>query len=94
MTNASDRGGTRTLEGRRTVLALALTLVAVTAGLGAILGYALPARSGVDELTVLGVTFDVSPATVALYGAVSVGTVLATILLIVAVVGRFDENAV
>lgn len=90
--DADDR--TRTHGGRRTVLSLSLALVAVTAALGAVLGYALPTQSGVTEMTLLGMSIPVSPITLALYGAVSVGTFLVAALLAVSVVSRFDENAV
>jgi hypothetical protein len=90
----TDPGDGGVLEGRRIVISLGLALVAATAAFGAILGYALPARSGLEAVTVLGITFVVSPATFALYGAVAVGTFIATLVLVLEVVSRFDENAV
>ncbi|MFC4437137.1 MULTISPECIES: DUF7520 family protein [Natrialbaceae] len=93
MTTDADRNAGRTLEGRRIVLTLGLALVLATAVFGALLGYALPVQSGLEEVTVLGITFVVSPATFALYGGVSVGTFLATLLFVVRGVSRFDEHA-
>ncbi|WP_306057316.1 DUF7520 family protein [Natronococcus wangiae] len=94
MTTDADRTAGRTLEGQRLVLALGLALVAVTAAFGALLGYALPALSGLEEVTVFGVAFVVSPATFALYGGATVGAFLVTLLLVVRAVSEFDEHAV
>ncbi|WP_265111134.1 DUF7520 family protein [Halosolutus halophilus] len=96
----SDRSRTaggaerQTPTGRRVVVGLGLALVTVTAAFGAVLGYALPARSGVETLAVAGVSVVISPVTMALYGAVTVGTFLVTVLLVLHTVSRFDENAV
>ncbi|MFC4544614.1 hypothetical protein ACFO5R_22020 [Halosolutus amylolyticus] len=95
----SDRSRTageaemRSLAGRRVVVGLGLALVAVTAAFGAVLGYALPARSGIETLAVAGVSVPVSPVTMALYGVLAVGTLLAVGLLALHIVSRFDENA-
>lgn len=90
----ANKSGDRTRGGRRTVLALCLALTGVTATLGAILGYALPTQSGVEEMILLGIPVPVSPITLALYGAVTVGTVLLVAILVVEFASRFDENAV
>ena len=84
----------RELGGRRAVVGLGLALVAATAAFGAVLGYALPAWGGLEEFTVLGTAVPVTPATFALYGGVTIGVFLATLLLVVQAISRFDENAV
>ena len=80
--------------GPRVVIALVAGIVAVTAALGAVLGAVVPAQTGLEEVTVLAITFTVSPVSFALYGAVTVGTFLVTALFVVWIVGQFDENAV
>ncbi|NUB91356.1 hypothetical protein HTZ84_11385 [Haloterrigena sp. SYSU A558-1] len=84
----------RRLGGRRVVGGLCLVLIAATATFGAILGYALPVMTDLEEITVLEVVVPVTPATFALYGGVTVGVFLVTFLLVVQFVSRFDENAV
>ena len=91
MTTDADRNA-ETLEGQRIVLTLGFALVLATAAFGALLGYVLPAQSGLEEVTVLGITFVVSPVTFALYGGVTIGVFLVTLLLVVRVVSRFDEQ--
>lgn len=93
MTTDADRNAGRTFGGERLVLTLGLALVLATAAFGALLGYVLPAQSGLGEVTVLGIRFVVSPVTFALYGGVSVGVFLVTLLLVVRAVSRFDEHA-
>lgn len=93
MTTDADRNAGRLLEGRRIVLTLGFTLVLATAVFGALLGYTLPTRSGLEEVTVLGITFVVSPATFALYGGVTVSVFLVALLFVVRVASRFDEHA-
>ncbi len=73
---------------------LCLVLIAATATFGAILGYALPIVTDLEEITVLETVVPVTPVTFALYGGVTVGVFLVTFLLIVQFVSRFDENAV
>ncbi|QRV15930.1 DUF7520 family protein [Haloterrigena salifodinae] len=84
----------RRLGGRRVVGGLCLVLIAATATFGAILGYALPIVTDLEEITVLETVVPVTPVTFALYGGVTVGVFLVTFLLIVQFVSRFDENAV
>lgn len=79
--------------GRRVVAALALALVAATAAFGAVLGFVLPERTGLEEVVVLETAFAVSPASFALYGAVTVAAFLATLVLVVRAISRFDEHA-
>lgn len=82
------------LGGRRVVVGLAIALVAVIAAFGAILGYALPAQTGIEEITVLGIPIPISPISLALYGSVTVGIFLVTFLFVVQVISRFDDDAV
>ncbi|WP_222919734.1 hypothetical protein [Natrinema sp. SYSU A 869] len=83
----------RTIAGRRAVVALAIALVAATAAFGALLGATLPARTGLEEITVRSITVPVSPVTLAVYGAVAMGVLLVTLGLVVTVLSRFDEGA-
>lgn len=84
----------RELGGRRVVAGLVLALVVATAAFGAILGYALPAWTGLEEIAILGLSVPVTPVTFALYGGVTVGLFLVSFLLVVQVISRFDDNAV
>ncbi|WP_246999776.1 DUF7520 family protein [Halosolutus gelatinilyticus] len=88
-----DRDDRRTVVGSRVVVAFGLVLVAVTAAFGAVLGRVLPARTGVEETVLLGITVPVSPAAFALYGAVTVGIATGAVVLLLRLVARFDENA-
>lgn len=81
-----------TATGRRAVLALACGLVAAGAAFGGVLGWFVPARTGVEAITVLAVTVAVSPATLALYGAAAVGALVGAGLLAVEAASRFDEG--
>lgn len=76
------------------VVGLGLALVAATAAFGAVLGYALPARTGLEEIVVLGTAVPVTPVTLALYGGASVGVALGLLFLVVQVLSLFDERAV
>ncbi len=80
--------------GRRIVIGAFVVIVAVSGLLGAALGYTVPARTGLEEVTVLSITFTLTPVSVALYGVVTVGTFLATLFVVVAIVAAFDENAI
>ena len=76
------------------VVGLCLALIAATAAFGAVLGYALPRWAGLAELAVLRTAVPVTPATLAVYGSVTIGVFLVTFLLVVQAISRFDENAV
>ena len=80
--------------GRRVVIGAFVVIVAVAGLLGAVLGYVVPAQTGLEEVTVLAITFTLTPVSVALYGVVTVGTFLATLFVVVAIVAAFDENAI
>ena len=84
----------REFGGRRAVVGLCLALIAATAAFGAVLGYALPRRTGLEEMVVLGTAVPVTPVTFAVYGGVTVGVLLLTFLLVVQAISRFDEHAV
>lgn len=84
----------RAVGGRRAVAGLVAALVGATAAFGGVLGYALPAWGGLEEVAVGGVAVPVTPVTFAVYGGVSVGLALVAFLLVVQAVSRFDENAV
>ncbi|ELY42296.1 hypothetical protein C496_07853 [Natronorubrum tibetense GA33] len=82
----------RELDGRR-VVGFVATLIAVTAAFGALLGYVLPAWTGLEEIAILEMAVPVSPVTFGLYGGVTIGVFLVTLLVVVQVITRFDENA-
>ncbi|WP_440765780.1 DUF7520 family protein [Natronorubrum sp. DTA7] len=84
----------RELGGRRVVVGLVAALTAVTAAFGAVLGFVLPAWTGLEEIVVLEMTVPVSPVTFGLYGGVTIGAFLVTLLVVVQAISRFDENAV
>lgn len=72
---SSGRGRGR---GRWVVFGVSVSLVLVAGLFGAVLGYAIPARTGMEEATGLSITFAVTPWSVALYGIVAVGTFVGT----------------
>ena len=80
--------------GRHVVIGGVFTIVAVAGLSGAALGHALSDRTGLEEVTVLSITFTVTPTSLALYGAVAVGTFLATLLVVLTVVSRFDDGTI
>ncbi|WP_226005698.1 DUF7520 family protein [Natrinema salinisoli] len=82
------------VAGRRAVAGLGLALIAATAAFGALLGATLPGRTGLEEISILAVAVPVTPFTLAIYGALAVGSVLATLGIVVIVLSRFDENGV
>lgn len=84
----------RELGGRRVVYGLVGALTAVTAAFGGLLGYVLPAWTGLEEVTVLESTVPVSPVTFGLYGGVTIGVSLLAVVFVVQLLSRFDENAV
>lgn len=83
----------RRIAGRSAIAGLGLALIVATAAFGALLGATLPGRTGLEKITVLTVAVPVSPLTLGIYGAVSVGVVLLSLLLVVRTVSRFDAEA-
>ncbi|MDG5760106.1 hypothetical protein QA600_12220 [Natronococcus sp. A-GB1] len=92
MATDSDRRGGRSLERRRLVVALGLALVTAAAALGALIGYAIPVRTGVEDVTVLGITFVASPTTGALYASVTVGVFLATLAFVFTSIAHLEDD--
>jgi hypothetical protein len=88
----SDRRGGRPLEGRRLVVGLGLAFVAAAAAFGALRGYAIPARTGVEAVTVFEITFVVSPTMGALYAGVTVGVFLATLTFVFASIAHLEDG--
>lgn len=84
----------RAIAGRGVVVSLGLALVAATAAFGAVLGATLPAYTGLERITVLTVAVPVSALTLAVYGAVAIGTLLVAFGIVVGVLSRFDDEAV
>lgn len=80
--------------GRRVVIGGGVALVALTSLFGAVLGVVIPARTGLEETTVLAIPFQISPLSFALYGGVAMAVFLLTALCVVMALSRFDENAV
>ncbi|WP_226041277.1 hypothetical protein [Natrinema sp. DC36] len=83
----------RTIGGRGAVAGLGLALIAATAAFGALLGATLPGYTGLEEIVVYTLAVPVSPLTLAVYGAVAVGTLLASLGIVVNVFSRFDDDA-
>ena len=78
--------------GGRHVVGFVATLIAVTVAFGALLGYVLPAWIGLEEIAILEMAVPVSPVTFGLYGGVTIGVFLVTLLVVLQVITRFDEN--
>ncbi|ELY70276.1 DUF7520 family protein [Natrinema versiforme] len=83
----------RRITGRNAIAGLGLALIVATAAFGALLGATLPARTGLEEISVLTISVPVSPLTLGIYGAVAVGAVLLSLLLVVRILSRFDAEA-
>ena len=64
--------------------------VVVAAVFGAILGAVLTTVVGLDQVTILAITFTVSAASVAAYAAVAVGTFVVTISLVFLAIEHLD----
>ena len=92
MATDSDRPGDRPLEGRRLVVGLGLALVAASATLGALVGYALSAWRSLEAVTVLEITFVVSPTMGALYAGVAVGVFLVTLAFVFASIAHLEDG--
>lgn len=76
---------------RRRAVGLVLGATAAAALLGAAVGYGITIWTGLEAVTVLEMAVPVTPGALALYGGVTVGVFLVTLLLVVQVVSRFDE---
>lgn len=92
MTTESDRRTRRSLGGRSSLLGLLVAAVAASAVLGAVLGYALSAWRGLETVTVLEITFVVSPGTGALYAGVASGVFLVTLAFVFASISRLEDD--
>uniref|UniRef100_A0A7D5KG20 Cox cluster protein n=1 Tax=Natrinema halophilum TaxID=1699371 RepID=A0A7D5KG20_9EURY len=86
--------GDRTIGGRTTVASLGLALIVATAAFGALLGATLPNFRSVDEISLLVITAPISPLTLAVYGAVAMGSFLVALGYVVQILSRFDDDAV
>lgn len=75
----------------RNVVGLVLASTVVAAVVGAAIGYALPAWAGLEAITVIELVIPISPTAVALYAGMTVGVFLGTLVLVVAVISRFEE---
>ncbi|WP_256299448.1 DUF7520 family protein [Haloarchaeobius salinus] len=83
-------------RGRRIVVGIYLAVVALAGVFGAAVGVLLPVESGRDiqEASIAGLEFAVTPLNFAVYGVVMVGVGLGVLLLAVRFVSRFDDDAV
>ena len=76
----------------RVAVAVAGLVVAVTLVAG-VVGYAVSARTGIEEATLLAITFSVSPVAFALYGLVATVTFLATLGAVLFAVEKIEEDS-
>jgi hypothetical protein len=83
-------------RGRRIVVGIYLAVVALAGVFGAAVGVLLPVESGRDiqQASIAGIEFAVTPLNFAVYGVVMVGVALGVLLLAVRFVSRFDDEAV
>ena len=58
--------------------------------LGAILGYVLSAAAGLEQVTILAITFTISATSVAAYAAVGVATFSLTLALVFVAIERLE----
>lgn len=70
---------------------LVVAIVVAAALGGALVGYAVPALTGREEVSVLELTIPIAPTSVALYAGVAVGVFLVTLLGVFRVIAAFDD---
>ncbi|MFU8866839.1 hypothetical protein [Natronococcus sp.] len=92
MTTESDRPTRRPSAGRSSLLGLLVAAVAASAVVGAVLGYALSSWRGLEDVTLLGITFVISAMTGALYAGVAVGVFLTTLAFVFASISRLEDD--
>ncbi|AGB36861.1 hypothetical protein [Natronococcus occultus] len=92
MTTESDRRTRRSRWIPTSLLGLLAATVAASAAVGAALGYALSVGTALEDVTVLGITFVVSPTTGALYAGVAVGVFLVTLAFVFASISRLEDS--
>lgn len=92
MTTESDRPTRRPSTGRSSLFGLLTGAVAASAVIGAILGYALSSWRGLEDVTLLGITFVVSPGAGALYAGVASGVFLVTLAFVFASISRLEDD--
>lgn len=78
--------------GDQSVVAFLLAAVVAAVAVGALLGYAFPVLTGIEEITVLEMVIPVDPGAFAVYGGVTVGVFLATLVLVLRFVSQFDDG--
>ena len=64
--------------------------ILVAAVLGAVLGYVLSAAAGLEQVTILAITFTISATSVAAYAAVGVATFAVTLVLVFVAIERLE----
>ncbi|WP_135535577.1 MULTISPECIES: hypothetical protein [Halostella] len=84
----------RAISGRRAVLVIYATIVALAALFGALVGLVLPGKENAPEMAGFGpFVFEITPLNFAVYGAVNVGLLLGVLLLLMAAVSKKYPNA-
>jgi hypothetical protein len=80
-------------RGRRVIWTVYVGVVALSAGFGAMLGVILPAKNSGPQYAALGpIGFEITPVTMAVYGAVMIAVSLGVLLGAVMLVSdRFDD---
>ncbi|MFW5919872.1 MAG: DUF7520 family protein [Halanaeroarchaeum sp.] len=81
----------KTASGRRIILVVYGTLIAIAGVMGAILGVILPEQKGVAIASLGPLSFPVTPVTFAIYGMISLAVMLGILLGAVQFVSRYDE---
>lgn len=79
------------ISGRRIVLVIYVASIATAAVFGAVLGYVLDVQNGPGTAVFGPVTFSITPLTLAVFGAVMVGLVLAVGLLLVRFASDYES---
>lgn len=89
--SVSDR-----FHGKRIVIGVYVAVVGLAGLFGAAIGVLLPVEAGrdVQEASIAGLEFTVTPLNFAIYGVVMVGLGLGVLLLAVRFASRFDDGAV
>lgn len=79
------------VDDRPPIAGRVVAVVAAAALGGAIIGYAVPALTGHEEVSVLELAIPIAPTSVALYAGVAVGVFVVTLLGVFRVIAAFDD---
>ncbi|MHC3439425.1 hypothetical protein ACYJ1Y_15385 [Natrialbaceae archaeon A-gly3] len=77
---------------QRRVVVIAIGLLVAVTLVSAVVGYVVSVRTGLEAVTVVAITFAVSPASFALYGFVATLTFVLTLVAVLVAVEKIEED--